>query len=129
PLYEKLFKHIHQENMYTGLLLDGDISSILDDLLKMEIDVIQFVQPNVIGIKTLKEKIKGKKCLKCSVDMMSTLAYGTPEDVKKEAETLVENLNAKQGGFICNVMRWYRPSYPEKNVLASVEVFNKYREK
>ncbi|MGB9642183.1 MAG: uroporphyrinogen decarboxylase family protein [Candidatus Ratteibacteria bacterium] len=127
--YEKLFKHIHQENMYTGLLLDGDISSILDDLLKMEIDVIQFVQPNVSGIKTLKEKVKGKKCLKCSVDMMSTLAYGTPEDVKKEAEALVENLNAKEGGFICNVMRWYRPSYPERNVLASVETFNKYRKK
>jgi uroporphyrinogen-III decarboxylase len=113
--------------MYTGLLFDGDISVILDDLLDMEIDVLQFVQPNVVGIKTLQEKVKGKKCLKCSVDMMSTLAHGSPEDVRKEAETLVENLNSKEGGFICNVLRWYRPQYPEENVLASVNTFNRYR--
>ncbi len=115
--------------MYTGLLFDGDISVILDDLLKMEIDVLQFVQPNVVGIKTLKEKIKGKKCLKCSVDMMSTLACGTPEDVKNEAIMLIENLCSKQGGFICNVLRWHRPQYPLQNVIASVEVFNRYRKK
>ncbi|MGC8976479.1 MAG: uroporphyrinogen decarboxylase family protein [Candidatus Ratteibacteria bacterium] len=127
--YEKLFKKIHQENMYTGLLFDGDIKVIIDDLLNMEIDVFQFVQPNVIGIKTLKEKIKGKRCLKCSVDMMSTLAYGTPEDVKNQAEELVENLNSSSGGFICNVLRWHRPTYPEKNVISSVETFNKYRKK
>ncbi|MCM8822405.1 MAG: hypothetical protein NC831_06285 [Candidatus Omnitrophica bacterium] len=127
--YEDLFKHIHQENMYTGLLFDGDIRIILDDVLKMEIDVLQFVQPNVVGIKTLREKVKGKKCLKCSVDMMSTLACGTPEDVEKEAEILVGNLNSKKGGFICNVLRWHRPQYPVKNVIASVETFNKYRRK
>lgn len=125
--YDRLFKLIHEENMYTGLLFDGDISVILDDLLDMEIDVLQFVQPNVVGIKTLQEKVKGKKCLKCSVDMMSTLAHGSPEDVRKEAETLVENLNSKEGGFICNVLRWYRPQYPEENVLASVNTFNRYR--
>ncbi|HOK57347.1 MAG TPA: uroporphyrinogen decarboxylase family protein [bacterium] len=127
PFYEKLFRKIHQENMYTGLLFDGDIRIILDDLLNMEIDVFQFVQPNVVGIKTIKEKIKGKRCIKCSVDMMSTLAHGTPEDIKREAEELVKNLNSPSGGFICNVLRWYRPTYPEKNVIASVETFNKYR--
>lgn len=125
--YNKLFKHIHQENMYTGLLLDGDIREILDDLLEMEIDVFQCVEPNVIGIDTLKNKVKGKKCIKCSVDMMSTLAEGNPEEVKKEAKELVEELNSPQGGFICTVLRWYRPEYPKNNVLAQVEAFNQYR--
>ena len=127
--YEKLFKLIHQHNMYTGLLFDGDIRAILDDLLKIEIDVFQFAQPNVIGIKTIKEKIKGKRCVKCSVDMMNTLAYGTPKDVEKEAIELVENLNSPSGGFICNVLRWHRPEYPRENVISSVEAFNKYRKK
>ena len=125
--YAKLFKHIHQEGMYTGILLDGDIEAILDDLLAMEIDVLQFMQPNTIGIDTLENRIKGKKCLKCSVDMMTTLAQGKPEEVKKEAKELVEKFNSSQGGFICNVLRWYRPEYPEDNVLAQVEAFNQYR--
>lgn len=127
--YERLFKQIHQNGLYTGLLLDGDISIILDDLLSMEIDVVQFVDVSSVGLKKIKETFKGKKCIKCSVGMLTTLAKGTPDDVKKEATTLVNELNDVSGGFICNVLRWYRPQYPLENVLASVEAFNRYRRK
>lgn len=122
-----LFRTIHQHNMYTGYLLDGDIRVILDDLLAMEIDVFQFMQPNAIGMNTLVERIRGKRCVKCSVDMMTTLALGTPEEVRKEARELVEKLNSPAGGFIPIVLRWHRPEYPADNVLASVETFNRYR--
>jgi len=125
--YRDLFKHIHQEGMYTGILLDGDIRVILDDLLEMEVDVLQFLEPHAVGIDTLQKKVKGKKCLKCAVDMRDTLARGTPEEVRREAKELVEKLNSPEGGFICNVLRWYRPEYPKANVLAQVEAFNQYR--
>ncbi len=125
--YQDLFKHIHQEGMYTGILLDGDIRAILDDLLEMDIDVLQFLEPHAVGLDTLEKKVKGKKCLKCAVDMRETLAGGSPEEVRKEADKLVERLNSPEGGFICNVLRWHRPEYPEANVLAQVEAFNRYR--
>ncbi len=125
--YQDLFQHIHQEGMYTGLLLDGDIREILDDLLEMDIDVLQFMEPNAVGIDTLRKKVKGKKCLKCSVDMKKTLATGSPEEVRREAEELVETLHSPEGGFICVVLRWHRPEYPSENVLAQVKAFNRYR--
>jgi len=129
PLYQELFENIHKEGMYTGLLLDGDIKVIIDDLIGMDIDVIQFMEPNAVGIDVIREKIKGKKCIKCSVDMKETLAKGNPEDVKKEVNKLVEELNSENGGFIFIALKWYRPSYPYENVIASIQGFNELRKK
>jgi len=129
PLYQELFEHIHKEGMYTGILLDGDIKVVIDDLLAMDIDVTQFLEPNAVGIDVIKDRIKGKKCIKCSVDMKETLAKGSPEDVKKEVNKLVEELNSDEGGFMFIALKWYRPSYPYENVIASIQEFNKLRKK
>jgi hypothetical protein len=34
---------------------------------------------------------------------------------------------SEAGGFMCTVVRWYRPTFPEESVLASVRGFNRYR--
>jgi len=127
--YIDFFKFVHQNGLYTGLLLDGNTQAIWDDLLEMEIDVFQFVEPNVIGLEKIKEKFKGKKCLKSNVDMLTTLGTYSPEKVKFETKNLIENLNTKEGGFIFSIFRWYRPSYPLENVLSEIEIVNKYRKK
>ena len=59
--------------------------------------------------------------------MKKTLATGSPEEVRREAEKLVESLHSSEGGFICVVLRWHRPEYPSENVLAQVKAFNRYR--
>ena len=127
PVLTKFFKFIHEQGLYTGLLIDGNYGQILDDLPDMEIDVFTTVDVNMTGIELLKEKLKGKICLKATVDMQRTLPLGTPDEVEKEAQELVNNLNTPDGGFICEVVRWYRPSYRDENVLASVRAFNRFR--
>lgn len=127
PTIKKVFKFIHEQGLYTGIFIDGDAGPILDDLLEMEIDQLTIPDYKVTGVEVLKEKIKGKMCFKATVDMVGTLSQGTPEDVEKEAHELVENFNTTGGGFVCEVVRWYRPTYPEDNVIASVRAFNEYR--
>ena len=39
--------------MYTSLLLDGNITDILPDLMDMDIDVQLFVQPQACGLETI----------------------------------------------------------------------------
>jgi len=34
---------------------------------------------------------------------------------------------SEASGFMCTVVRWYRPPFPEESVLASVYGFNRYR--
>ena len=125
--YCKFFKLVHEAGMYGSICLDGNFSDIIDDLLEMELDVIQCPETKAIGIDTLLNKVKGKKCIKCGVDMMHTLSLGKPEEVYSEAKKVVESLNSKNGGFISVVLRWHRPQYPMSNVMASVKAFKEFR--
>ena len=81
-IYAELFDHIQSHGLLAGCLFDGDISAILDDYLQLGPDVVEIVQPNTVGIDTWGEKLRGKVACKASVDMMTTLATGTPDDCR-----------------------------------------------
>jgi hypothetical protein len=127
PIIHDFFKFVHRQGLYTGLLIDGNCGQILDDLLEMDIDVFSTFDINTTGIDLMREKLKGKICLKATVDMQTTLPRGTPEEVADAAHELVSILNTPGGGFICEVVRWHRPEYPIENVIASAQAFDQYR--
>lgn len=129
PIIKKFCRYVHDEGLYTGICIDGNSKDVLNDLLDMELDVFTVLDIKITGLNTIKDKLKGKICIKASVDMQSTLALGSPAQVEKDAVELVENLNTPEGGFICEVVRWHRPEYPSANVIASAKAFNKYRGK
>jgi len=119
----RLFHAVHRNNMFVGCLLDGDISAIFNDIADFDLDVIDIRQPRCIGIERWAEAFAGKICLKASVDMMTTLAEGSPTEVEEEARQLRTKLGTEKGGFIGIVLRWHRPRYREENVEASVRGF------
>lgn len=127
PYYEELFSYIHSLDMYTCCLFDGNTSEIIPEILALETDCVQFMEPNDIGIENIAHYFKRHRCIKASVDMRNTLAIGSPSQVSDEAKKLMRLLNTEKGGFIPIILRWHRPEYPEGNVAASVETFNKYR--
>jgi hypothetical protein len=127
PIYEGIFRHIRSHGLLAGCLFDGDITAILDDCLALGLDVVEIVQPNLVGIETWSEKLRGKIASKASVDMMTTLATGSPNACRAEARRLVEALTTPEGGFMGISLRWHRPEYPAGNVLAVAEALNEYR--
>ncbi len=127
PLYEELFAHIRSRGMLAGCLFDGDITPILPDYLALKPDVVEIMQPNLVGIERWGEALRGKVAAKASVDMMSTLASGTPEACRAEARRLRETFHTPAGGFMGISLRWHRPEYPSANVHAVAEVFANYR--
>lgn len=127
PFYADLFAHIRSHGLLVGCLFDGDISAILDDFLALAPDVVEIMQPNLVGIERWGRALRGKVACKASVDMMTTLASGTPEECAAEARALVETLGTPEGGFIPVSLRWHRPEYPPQNVEAVAAAFNEYR--
>jgi uroporphyrinogen-III decarboxylase len=113
--------------MYAGIAIDGNASEVLDDLPKMKIDVLTIFDIKTTGLELIRRKLAGKMCIKVVVDMQTTLAIGSPEEVAREADELVETFHTPQGGFIAQVTRWHRPEFPSANVLASVQAFNRFR--
>lgn len=123
PCYEELFAHIRSHGMLAGCLFDGDISAILPDYLSIKPDVVEIMQPNLVGIERWRDALRGRVAAKASVDMMSTLATGTPEACRREALRLIEAFHTPSGGFMGISLRWHRPEYPAANVAAVAEVF------
>jgi len=126
PLYEELFSHIRGHGMLAGCLFDGDITAILPDYLALGPDVIEILQPNLVGLETWAQHLRGQVAAKASVDMMTTLATGTPEACRAEARKLVETFHTPEGGFMAIALRWHRPEYPAANVRAVAEAFREY---
>ena len=128
PLYAEMFHHIQSHGLFAGCLFDGDISAIMHGYLALRPDVVEIMQPNLVGLEKWGRLLRGKVAAKVSVDMMSTLATGTPAQCKAEARALAETFGTEKGGFIGVSLRWHRPAYPEANVRAVVEGFKEYRE-
>ena len=127
PITTSLFKYIHEQGMYTGILIDGNSREVLTDLLEMEIDLFTVVDIKTTGIHTVRDRLAGKMCVKATVDMQTKLPSGTPAQVAQDAAELVDAFRGPDGGFICEVVRWHRPEFPAANVLASAQAFNRYR--
>jgi len=126
-LYGELFRHIRCHGLLAGCLFDGDINSILDDYLALKPDVVEIMQPNLLGIPQWGDRLQGKVAAKASVDMMTTLATGTPAQCREEVARLVDALWTPAGGFMGISLRWHRPEYPPENVAATVQAFNEKR--
>ncbi|MHC4404116.1 MAG: uroporphyrinogen decarboxylase family protein [Planctomycetota bacterium] len=127
PTLADFYKFVHDQGLYTGILIDGNSGPILDDLRAVGIDVFSVVDYMATGLGLIQEKMKGKICINASIDMQHTLPNGTPEEIEQEADRLYEAFHSPDGGFISTVVRWHRPEYPKEKVLASVRGFNKYR--
>ena len=123
PLYDEIFRHIQGHGMLCGCLFDGDIRAILDDYLALRPDVVEIMQPNLVGIENWGQALRGKVCAKASVDMMTTLASGTPQQCAAEARKLAQTFHTPAGGFIGVSLRWHRPEYPADNVTAVAQAW------
>ena len=125
PLYRALFRHIQGHGLIAGCLFDGEITAIVEDALALGPDVIEIMQPNLVGIDRWARALRGRFAVKASVDMMTTLASGTPEECRAEARRLVEAFHTPQGGFAGISLRWHRPEYRAANVAAVAEAFTR----
>ena len=126
PFFSQLVEAVKAEGMYCGLCLDGDVRAVLPDFVDMGIDVLDVRQMNCMGMDAVAELCQDI-CVKASIDMLTTLATGTPDAVRREARALVERFGRRNGGFIAMTLRWTRPHYPAENVAASIEAFNEFR--
>jgi len=127
PRYEELFGFIASQGLCTGALFDGDTSAVFEGIDRFHLDVLEVRQIGAVGLKKYRGFFTGRTCFKISADMMTTLAKGTPEDVRREIAGTVKGLALPGGGVIGLAFRWHRPTYPVDNVKASVEAFREIR--
>lgn len=104
PHYAKVYQAAHDAGLITFLHSCGDITSILDDLIEVGLDVIQMDQQENMGLEFLGKQFGGRITFWCPVDIQGTMVRGTVEDVVAYCRKLVNTLGRPNGGFIA---KWY----------------------
>ena len=99
PVYKEVFQAIHDAGMDAWMHSCGQIYDIIPLLIEAGLDVINLMQPNVFPIEKL-AGLKGRICFEICADAQNTLLTGTPDELRKEINLIIENCCTQNGGLI-----------------------------
>ncbi|UCD58490.1 MAG: hypothetical protein JSV16_05090 [Candidatus Hydrogenedentota bacterium] len=100
PRYEKLFTAAHDAGMHFWLHSCGRVNDLIPEFINLGLDVINLQQPRALGIEEIGRHFRGKICFESLIDIQATLPDGTPEEIEREAQLLLEHWSTQDGGFI-----------------------------
>jgi hypothetical protein len=104
PRYARIFDAAHKVGMLTFLHSCGYIVDILDDLIRIGLDVIHMDQQENMGLDLLSKRFAGRLTFWAPVDIQMTMAHGTMDEIRAYCHKLNKAFNRNNGGFI---PRWY----------------------
>lgn len=99
PRYKKQFDILHTNKKDVYFHSCGYVYDIIQGLIDIGVDVLNFNQPDVMGIENL-AKFKGKVAFNCPVDLQKVAINGTKEDIFNYTKKLNDKLSTENGGFI-----------------------------
>ncbi len=127
PRYQKVWENIRSRGMDVILHSCGDITSILDDMIEIGLNVINMDQQENMGIERLAKEFGGRICFWNPTDIQTVMQKGTLEEVEQYNLSMMKVLGGFHGGFIGKY-------YPQPNAAghspertkASLEAFVRY---
>lgn len=127
PAYEAMFARVRSGGAHVWMHLCGNVTAILGDLIDAGLDVLNPVQPQAMDVCFLAKEFGGKVCFNGGVDVQGTLIHGSPLDVRREVDELVDLFGRYGGGYIGGTSHSIMPETPLDNVIALYEAFLAYQ--
>ncbi len=124
PRYAAQFEPIRRAGKKIWFHSCGDVSSIIGDLIDIGVDVIELLQPDLLGVERLAREFGGKVCFCCSIDHQRRAISGTREEIFAYARFLRDALGAFHGGFIAYVEDYACLGMSEQNYQWIREAFH-----
>ena len=119
PVYEAMFAKVKAAGLHVWYHSDGNILSILPDLLELGVDVLN-CQVSVMGTDQLKPFV-GQVCFRTDIDCQHVLPFVSPGEVKRFVYELFEALGTAGGGIVaCGEVS---EDVPLANIEAMYEAF------
>lgn len=97
----------------------GNITKLMDELVRLGVDILNPVQPECMDLKELKEKYGDKITFWGGISTQRTLPNGTPAEVAKETEDTVR-LMSENGGYITCASQEIQCDVPYENLTAMI---------
>ena len=123
PTYQRLMAPARASGCIIHMHSDGDIRTLVDDLLDGGVQVIN-LQDLVNGLDWIAQNLAGKVCIDLDIDRQQITRFGTPEQIDGLIRREVEELGCKEGGLM--MIYGLYPGVPLENVNALMHAMEKY---
>jgi uroporphyrinogen decarboxylase len=120
PWYRKIAEIAQGANLPLLFHSDGNLLSIMDDLVDIGIDGLQPIEPKAMDINRLKKMYAGRLCLIGNIDLGYTLTLGTPDEVRSEVRDRIRSIGPG-GGYCVGSSNTVTNYVPLENFKAMVE--------
>ncbi len=126
PYYRELVNEIKENGMYVLLHCDGNINTIVSDIIEMGFDALNPLEVKAnMKLKEVRKKYGNKITLSGNVDSSTTLVFGNSEDIEKETLKCMLD-GGKNGSYILSSDHSFHDDIPNKNIFAMIETCKKY---
>ena len=100
----------------------GSVSSIMEDLIEIGVDILNPVQVSAKDMDPgeLKARFGDRLCFCGGIDTQQVLPRGTQEEVQEEVQRLIQEL-APGGGYLLAAVHAIQPDVPPENVCTMFE--------
>ena len=125
PGEQKEYDLIHGAGRDVWVHSCGNIEQILPELVQMGVNVLNPVQPECMDIVALKRKFGESLTFWGGISTQQTLPYGSPEEVKKETQAVIETMG-QNGGYITAPAQEIQGDVPYENLKALIDTARYY---
>ncbi|MBE0674631.1 MAG: methyltransferase, partial [Bacteroidales bacterium] len=124
PYYRKMNDWIHANTKWKTFKHScGAVEPLIENFIMAGFDILNPVQINAVGMdsRLLKQKYGDRLVFwGGGVDTQKVLAFGTPDDVKKQVKEQCKVLGEK-GGFVFNTVHNVQANVPVENLAAMID--------
>ena len=119
PQLARMYSTVREAGRYVSIHSCGDVDELFDDLIAIGLNCFNPFQPEVMDVAALMKAYRGRLAFHGGLSTQKTLAFGTPEDVRRETRWLLEL--GREGGYIFAPAHAVEGDVPLENMLAFIE--------
>jgi len=120
PRLAVCYARVKERGGIVGQHSDGNILSVIPDLIEIGLDVLNPIQPSVYDPNFIKKEYGKKITLYGGIDVETTLPFGTPAEVADEMRMRAKTLG-RGGGYILQSSHTIMTDVPLANVTTYIE--------
>ncbi len=122
PLYQRIYQAVHDQGKLVMSHCCGSTAEIMPDLIEIELDVLESVQPEAQGMNPyeLKKRWGDKITFWGCLGSQSAMPFGTPQEIRDEVKHLCREMG-QGGGYILAPAKCLQPETPIANAVALIE--------